>query len=428
MVLSVLFSSNQVPGPIQSYPILLQNGIIHTIKNGTIYGPDLLFNNGKIQQIGNGLEIPKNTKIINVEGKHIYPGLISAGSTLGLQEINAVRATRDYAETGKINPNVNANVSYNSDSELIPVARSNGILAAHIMPQSGILPGMSSMMLLDGWTWEECTLKHPASMILVWPNMDFISSPRDEKPVKEYERELANNLEQINKVFDAARAYKNLDQFSINFKSNQRLNSLVRVINNEIPLLIIANSVKQIESCIYWSEKQNVEIIIFGGKDAWRVTQLLKLKNIPVVYDAVFSTPSRRHEDYQQSYKSPKLLYDAGIKFCITNSISSFQTPHLRNLPYHAAMAASFGLNKEEAIRAITLSTAEILGVSDVIGSLEVGKDATLFISDGDILDIRSNVEIAFVKGKLVDLTDRHKNLFNKYINKYKQKGILSGE
>jgi len=155
---------------------------------------------------------------------------------------------------------------------------------------------------------------------------------------------------------------------------------------------------------------------------------LLKLKNIPVVYDAVFSTPSRRHEDYQQSYKSPKLLYDAGVKFCITNSTSSFQTPHLRNLPYHAAMAASFGLNKEEAIRAITLSTAEILGVSDMIGSLEVGKDATLFISDGDILDIRSNVEIAFIKGKLVDLSDRHKNLFNKYIKKYKQKGILSGE
>ena len=135
MILSVLFSSNQVPGSVQSYPILLQNGIIHTIKNGTIYGPDLLFNNGKIQQIGNGLEIPKNTKVINVEGKHIYPGLISAGSTLGLQEINAVRATRDYAETGKINPNVNANVSYNPDSELIPVARSNGILTAHIMPQ-----------------------------------------------------------------------------------------------------------------------------------------------------------------------------------------------------------------------------------------------------------------------------------------------------
>ena len=195
-----------------------------------------------------------------------------------------------------------------------------------------------------------------------------------------------------------------------------------------MPLIIKANSVKQIESAIYWSEKQNIEIIILGGKDAWRTTDLILKNDIPIIIESVLSVPQRRYEDYDQSYKTPKILHDAGVKFCISNSTSSFQTPHLRNLPYHAAMAASFGLNSDEAIKSITLSTAEILGIDDRVGSLEVGKDATLFISNGDILDIRTNVLDAFINGKKVDLSDRHKMLNDKYTQKYIQKGILPND
>jgi len=425
IIISVLFSSNQIPGPTQSNPILLRNGIIHTISDGTIYGPDLLFDNGKIIAIGYGLDIPANTEIIDVSEKHIYPGLISAGSTLGLQEINSVRATRDYAETGSINPNVNANVSYHPDSELIPVSRSNGILLSHVIPQSGRIPGISSMMLLDGWTWEDCTLKHPIAMNLNWPSMDLNFSHWNKKSIKEQEKTRENALNEIDKIFNSARAYNKLDKFSFNFKSNPRLQALLKVINGEIPLIIKANSVKEIESSIYWAENQDIEIIILGGKDAWRVTDLLVEKDIPIIFESVLSTPKRRYEDYDQPYKTPKVLFEAGVKFCISNSTSSFQTPHLRNLPYHAAMAASFGLLSDEAIRSITLSTAEILGIADLVGSLEPGKDATLFISDGDILDIRSNVEIAYINGKQVDMSDRHKMLYRKYTEKYIQKSIL---
>tara|TARA_S200000501_G_C20871992_1_gene764720 strand:+ start:11947 stop:13251 length:1305 start_codon:yes stop_codon:yes gene_type:complete len=425
IIISVLFSSNQIPGPTQSNPILLRNGIIHTISDGTIYGPDLLFDNGKIIAIGYGLDIPANTEIIDVSEKHIYPGLISAGSTLGLQEINSVRATRDYAETGSINPNVNANVSYHPDSELIPVSRSNGILLSHVIPQSGRIPGISSMMLLDGWTWEDCTLKHPIAMNLNWPSMDLNFSHWNKKSIKEQEKTRENALNEIDKIFNSARAYNKLDKFSFNFKSNPRLQALLKVINGEIPLIIKANSVKEIESSIYWAENQDIEIIILGGKDAWRVTDLLVEKDIPIIFESVLSTPKRRYEDYDQPYKTPKVLFEAGVKFCISNSTSSFQTPHLRNLPYHAAMAASFGLLSDEAIRSITLSTAEILGIADLVGSLEPGKDATLFISDGDILDIRSNVEIAYINGKRVDMSDRHKMLYRKYTEKYIQKSIL---
>lgn len=425
LFISIIFSSNQIPGPDQSHPILLRNGIIHTVSDGTVHGPDLLFDNGKIISIGHGFDIPADTEIIDVSGKHIYPGLISAGSTLGLQEINSVRATRDYAETGSINPNVKANVSYHPDSELIPVSRSNGILLSHVIPQSGRIPGTSSIMLLDGWTWEDCTLKHPVAMNLNWPSMDLDFSHWNKKSIKEQEKAQIDALDEIDELINSARAYHKLDKSNVNFKSNPRLQSLTKVVTGEIPLIIKANSVKQMESCIYWAESQKIDIIILGGKDAWRITELLIEKDIPVIFESVLSTPKRRYEDYDQPYKTPKILYEAGVKFCISNSTSSFETPHLRNLPYHAAMAASFGLDSEEAIRSITLSTAEILGVSDLVGSIEPEKDATLFISDGDILDIRSNVEMAFINGKRVDMSDRHKMLYEKYTQKYIQKGIL---
>lgn len=428
LFLSIMVSSDQIPAPNQSHPILLRNGVIHTVSNGTVHGPDILFDDGKIVAIGHGIEIPNNTEIIDVEEKHIYPGLISAGSTLGLQEVNSVRATRDYAETGSINPNVRANVSYHPDSELIPVSRSNGVLVAHVIPQSGRISGTSSAMLLDGWTWEDCTLKHPVAMNLNWPAMDLSFSSWNKKSIKDQEKSRLNALSEIDQLFNSARAYNKLNKENLNFKSNPRLASLTKVTNGEIPLIIKANSVKQIESAIYWSVEQNIDIIILGGKDAWRTIDLILEKNIPIIFESVLSVPKRRYEDYDQPYKTPMILHEAGVRFCITNSTSSFQTPHLRELPYYAAMAASFGLNSEEALRAITLSTAEILGIDNKVGSLEVGKDATLFIADGDILDIRTNVEQAYILGKRVDMSDRQKMLYEKYTQKYIQNGILPNE
>jgi imidazolonepropionase-like amidohydrolase len=428
LLLGIMFSSDQIPAPNQFHPILLRNGFIHTVSNGTVHGPDILFDDGKIVAIGHGIEIPNNTKIIDVKGKHIYPGLISAGSTLGLQEVNAVRATRDYAETGSINPNVRANVSYHPDSELIPVSRSNGVLVAHVIPQSGRISGTSSAMLLDGWTWEDCTLKHPVAMNLNWPAMDLSFSSWNKKSIKDQEKSRLNALNEIDQLFNSARAYNKLNKENLNFKSNPRLASLTKVTKGEIPLIIKANSVKQIESAIYWSVEQNIDIIILGGKDAWRTIDLILEKNIPIIFESVLSVPKRRYEDYDQPYKTPMILHEAGVRFCISNSTSSFQTPHIRDLPYHAAMASSFGLNPEEALRAITLSTAEILGIDNKVGSLEVGKDATLFIADGDILDIRTNVEQAYILGKRVDMSDRQKMLYEKYTQKYIQNGTLPNE
>ena len=426
IIVSYLLSSDQIPAPNQDHPILIQGGTIHTISHGILENADILFVDGKITSVGHNLDIPAEAEIIDASGQHVFPGLISAGSTLGLQEIGAVRATRDYAEVGAVNPNVRANVSYNPDSELIPITRSNGVLLALSVPRSGIVSGTSSLMMLDGWTWEDATLKHPVGLHLFWPSMNIPKpKPGKQKEKKDKDSRL-KSIQKIDDLIQESRAYAQLKATgSPSFKHDLRLEGMLPVISGEIPVFIHANEVQQIEAAVYWAERQSVKMVLVGGKDAWRVTQLLKDREISVIYTQTHSTPMRRFEQYDQAFITPSQLYAAGIKFCISNSESPFQTPHIRNLPYHAAKAASYGLSWKEALRSITLSPAEILGVEDQVGSLEAGKDATLFIADGDILDVRTQVNMAFIFGRRVDLSDRHKTLYSKYRNKYKQKGIL---
>ena len=426
IIVSYLLSSDQIPAPNQDHPILIQGGTIHTISHGILENADILFVDGKITSVGHNLDIPAEAEIIDASGQHVFPGLISAGSTLGLQEIGAVRATRDYAEVGAVNPNVRANVSYNPDSELIPITRSNGILLALSVPRSGLISGTSSLMMLDGWTWEDATLMHPVGLHLFWPSMNIPKpKPGKQKEKKDKDSRL-KSIQEIDDLIQESRAYAQLKATgSPSFKHNLRLEGMLPVITGDIPMFIHANEVRQIEAAVYWAERQSVKMVLVGGKDSWRVTQLLKDREIPVIYTQTHSTPMRRFEQYDQAFITPSQLYAAGVKFCISNSESPFQTPHIRNLPYHAAKAASYGLSWKEALRSITLSPAEILGVEDQIGSLEVSKDATLFIADGNILDVRTQVNMAFVQGRRVDLSDRHKTLYSKYRNKYKQKGIL---
>ena len=426
IIVSYLLSSDQIPAPNQDHPILIQGGTIHTISHGILENADILFVDGKITSVGHNLDIPAEAEIIDVSGQHVFPGLISAGSTLGLQEIGAVRATRDYAEVGAVNPNVRANVSYNPDSELIPITRSNGILLALSVPRSGLISGTSSLMMLDGWTWEDATLMHPVGLHLFWPSMNIPKpKPGKQKEKKDKDSRL-KSIQKIDDLIQESRAYAQLKiTESPSFKHDLRLEGMLPVITGDIPMFIHANEVRQIEAAVYWAERQSVKMVLVGGKDSWRVTQILKDREIPVIYTQTHSTPMRRFEQYDQAFITPSQLYAAGVKFCISNSESPFQTPHIRNLPYHAAKAASYGLSWKEALRSITLSPAEILGVEDKVGSLEASKDATFFIADGDILDIRTQVNMAFIQGRRVDLSDRHKTLYSKYRNKYKQKGIL---
>ena len=431
IISTFISASDQIPGPPQSHPILLKNGVIHTISNGVIQG-SILFDNGKITHVGKFIAPQVGTEVIDLEGKHVYPGFIAAVSGIGLVEINAVDVTNDHSERGDFNPNVRANVAYNPDSEIIPTTRSNGVLIANVVPASGLVSGQSSIMMMDGWTWENATLSHPSGLHINWPQMGTRTLGRFGRsvPIKKQIERRNKSLKALDDMMKESRAYARLRQTKSRSAENYhnedlRLESMIPYVQGKLPIYVHANEVRQIEAAVHWSKRQDVNIIIVGGKDAWRTTNLLRKNKVPVIYEGVTALPNRRFEDYDQAYKGPALLHEAGVQFCIASSGSAGGAYRVRNLPNQAAMAAAYGLPKDEALRSITLSAAEILGIDKQLGSLESGKDATLFISNGDALEIRTNVLQAYIQGRKVDMGDRHKMLFHKYQEKYRQLDIL---
>ena len=431
IISTFISASDQIPGPPQSHPILLKNGVIHTISNGVIQG-SILFDNGKITHVGEFIAPQVGTEVIDLEGKHVYPGFIAAVSGIGLVEINAVDVTNDHSERGDFNPNVRANVAYNPDSEIIPTTRSNGVLIANVVPASGLVSGQSSIMMMDGWTWENATLSHPSGLHINWPQMGTRTRGRFGRsvPIKKQIERRNKSLKALDDIMKESRAYARLRQTKSRSAENYhnedlRLESMIPYVQGKLPIYVHANEVRQIEAAVHWSKRQDVNIIIVGGKDAWRTTNLLRKNKVPVIYESVTALPNRRYEDYDQAYKGPALLHEAGVQFCIASSGSAGGAYRVRNLPNQAAMAAAYGLPKDEALRSITLSAAEILGIDKQLGSLESGKDATLFISNGDALEIRTNVLQAYIQGRKVDMGDRHKMLFHKYQEKYRQLDIL---
>ena len=421
-----LFANEQIPAPPQKNPIILKNGFIHTISNGVIEG-SILFNKGKIIRIAKYITPPKDCEVIDLKGKHVYPGMIAAVSGLGLVEINAVAVTNDHSERGDFNPNVRTNVAFNPDSEIIPTTRSNGVLIANVIPASGLVSGQSSVMMLDGWTWENATLSFPSGLHINWPNMNSgARTDNDKKRLKAAKQQ----LDDLEKMIKDARAYARLRKTKSRLAENYhnedlRWESMIPYVEKKLPIFVHANEVRQIEASISWANRHNLEIVIVGGKDAWRTTDLLVKNRIPVIYEGVTSLPFRRFEDYDQAYKTPSILYEKGVQFCISDYGYAGRAEQIRNLPYQASMAASYGLPKEAAFRAVTLSVAEILGIDKKVGSLDEGKDATLFISDGDPLETRTNIIQAFIQGKKIDMGDRHKSLYSKYKEKYRQLEIL---
>ncbi len=424
---SIVFTSDQIPAPKQHHPILLKDVTIHPVSSPTIPKGQILFENGKITEIGNRIAtIPEGTEEISLEGKHVYPGLIAANTVMGLVEISAVRSTRDYAEVGSFNPNVRAEVSYNPDSEIIPVTRSNGIAIALSAPQSGLISGTSAAMMLDGWTSETATLKAPIGMHINWPNMTVSHSPWVRKSPEEQKKDRDKQLRELDEIMDKARAYvKSIDADKSTQKTDLKWEQMAQVVKGELPVFIFAQNVQQIEAAVEWSTRQGVDIVLVGGSDSWMATDMLKQNNIPVILESTHKLPSHRNSDYDEPFKTPKRLNDAGILFCIGSNSSAFEAAHLRNLPYAAGTAAAYGLSKDDALKSITINSARILGIDTLVGSLEVGKDATLFIADGDPLEIMTTVDQLYIQGRKIDMSDRHKMLRDKYTEKYRQLNLI---
>lgn len=407
-------ASDAIPGAPQKAPVVITGATIHTVSGLVIDKGDLLFDRGRIVAIGESgsVKIPDNAERIIGKGRHVYPGLFEAHSHLGLVEVSAVRASRDQSESGSMNPNVRAHVSVNPDSELIPVTRANGVLLALTAPSGGRIAGQAAVMQLDGWTFEDMTVRSGAAMVVSWPSVPNQLETKDAKK---------DPVASLREFFDESRAYlaARSDDAS-NQKTDLKLESLRPVLERKMPLLVSANSLAVIQSAVAFAVEQKVRLIIIGGYDAPLCAELLKKHRVPVIVSAVYRLPRRRSDGFDVAYTLPARLREAGIQFCISGSDSS-RTSNARNLPYHAATAVAYGLPADEALKAITLYPAQILGVSKRVGSLERGKDATLIMTTGDPLETSTQVTSAWIRGRAVDLSSRHTQLYEKYREKYRR-------
>jgi len=424
----------EVPGAAQSFPIALVGGTIHPVSGPPIEHGTLLIADGKITALQAGIAVPAEAHFVDVTGKHVYPGLIDANSQLGLVEVPSVRGSRDQAETGDINPNVKAQVAFNPDSELIPVARSNGVLSVLTVANGGLITGLSACMQLDGWSWEDMCLKPDVALHINWPQIAPVEAWWVEQSGADQAQNRDKALKAIRRAVTDARAYAAARAAPAAGNGpapehDARWEAMIPVLEGKLPVFIDAEETQQIQAAISFAEQEKLRLVIVGGYDAPECVDLLKKHKVPVIVGGVHRLPRRRGDAYDAAFTVPSRLQAAGIPFCIAGVIggaSGVGPSNLRNLPYHAGTAAGYGLPAEEALKAITLYPAQILGVADRIGSLEVGKDATLIVTTGDPLDIPTHVTAAYIQGREVQLNDRHKRLWEKYKEKYRRMGIAN--
>jgi imidazolonepropionase-like amidohydrolase len=412
-------AGEEIPGADQKQPIVLTNATVHIGNGSRIERGSVLFDAGKIVAIGTNVQVPATAQRIDCSGKHIYPGFITPESILGLTEIGAVRATHDNAEVGRFNPNVRAETAYNPDSEIIPTIRSNGVLLANVMPTGGIVSGQSSLMRLDGWTREDIAIQPRSAMVMNWVNMHPVNAWWMEKTQEEQHEEISKRLSEIDEFFREAYAYtRGADVGLDTTKIDIRYEAMRRVFNGSLPLIVNASTQRQMEAAMDLAKKYDLRLVINGATEAEQVIDRLKSQRVAVILQRVNSLPRRDEDPYDQAFTLPALLVANGIQFCL--SAEGFWRQ--RDLPFEAGTARAFGLAEEEAVKAITLSAASIFGVDDAYGSLEVGKSATLFVSSGDALDVRTNVvEQAWIDGRSVDLDNKHKRLSRKYRERYQR-------
>ena len=429
---ATIVAAPEIPGQTPTQPILLVGATIHPITGEPIEDGQLLMDQGRIVAVAQRVEVPQDVQRIDVTGKHVYPGLFDAYTNMGLIEINAVRATNDLSESGLLNPNVRAEVAFNPDSELIPVARSEGVLLCLTAPRGELIAGRSAILRLDGWSQQEMTLRSDVGMHIQWPNMMSANQWWIEKSTAEQIDERNERLEQLERFTVNARAYDQAQSGKTHQENTRRGQTDVRyeamqsVWNREIPLIVHANEIQQIQAAVAYAVRQRVRLVLLGGYDAPHCADLLRKHDVSVIVAGVYRLPRRRSDDFDAPFTLPERLRQAEIRFCISG-YNRFGPSNTRNLPYHAAMAVAFGLAPQEAIKSITLYPAEILGVADQVGSLEPGKEATLIVTNGDPLEATTHVEKAFIEGRPVDLNNRHKRLWRKYQEKYRQLGSVDG-
>ncbi|CAL1520407.1 amidohydrolase family protein [Chitinophaga sp. MM2321] len=404
------------PAPPQDKPVYLTNAFIHVGNGQVIENGTIAFEKGKITAVGTNVPAAgNNATILDLKGQHVYPGIIAPESSLGLVEFGSVRATVDVREVGEINPSIRSIISYNTDSKVINTLRSNGILLAQITPEGGIISGTSSVVQLDAWNWEDAAYKTDNALHFYIPRLISVGNNRSATPPAI--DPLKVKMEQIEKVrvfFREAKAYL---QESKHAATNLKYESMRKLFNKEQQLFIHCELVKEMLIALDFAKEFNVNVTIVGGSDSWLIADLLKQHNIPVILTQPHSLPLMQDDDVDQPYKTAAQLQKAGVLFCISNEGFWQQ----RNLGFEAGTTAAYGLTKEEALSAVTLNAAKILGIDKMTGSLETGKDANIAVSTGDMLDMKSsNITHAFIQGREINLDNKQHQLYEKYEKKYR--------
>lgn len=412
--------ANITPSKAQSKAIAIIGATIHTGNGQVIENGYISFDKGKITGIGDAAIVRFNTTttdVISASGKHVYPGFIAPITTLGLIEVESgAKGTDDQADIGDKNPHIRSIIAYNTDSKVIPTLRSNGILMAQPTPDGGLIAGQSSVVVLDGWNWEDASYKNDIGIHLNWPVIRTRAGffgPNAEAPASDPKEAQQKALMELDRYFSEAKAYSELKKPE---ELNTRFEAMKGLFNGSKKLFINVNTARDIILAVNFAKKFNVKPVIVGGTESYLVTGLLKDNQVPVILIETQTLPDKTEDDVYLPYKLPKLLQDGGVLYALTG-IGYWRQ---RNLPFEAGTAAAYGLSKEQALSMISLNTAKILGIDKSSGSLEKGKDATLFISAGDALDMLGNkVEAAFIQGRTINLDNLHKQLYKKFSEKY---------
>lgn len=400
----------------------IRNAKIVTVSGAAIERGTIVIKDGKIAAVGANVTIPRDAKVIEGTGLSVYPGLIDSGTVLGLTEVGAVNATVDTNEIGDFNANMKALTAVNPDSELIPVARMNGVTTAITCPQGGMIAGQCALINLDGWTPEEMKVLAPAAMHINYPRLGFrggggFGGGQFGPPSEQQRQARDRQVENLRNKFDDALAYMKAREASARDKSlparsvDLGLEALIPVLKGEVPIIVSANGAAEIKGAIDLADKYKLKLIVNGGDEAIKHAAALKEKKIGVVLGGVLELPGSEDAPYDEAFARAAELQKAGVSFAFSTGDGAY----VRLLPYHAGTAAAFGLPKEEALKAITLYPAQIWGVDKLLGSIEVGKIANLVVTDGDILEFKTRIKQMFINGRPSDLSNKHTKLYEKF-------------
>lgn len=422
IIFNIICSATHSVSAQSSETYAIRNARIVTVTGPVIENGTVVISNGKIAAVGAGVSAPSGAKVIDAQGLSVYPGMIDADTEIGLTEIGSVAGSVDVSEIGDNNANIHVDVAIHPDSSHIAVTRVNGITTALTAPRGGLIAGQSAIIDLDGWTPREMVLKSPAAMHINWPGLgggrgfggEFFGQQRS---ATELRREQEKQIENLKKILRDAAAYGDAkdarakDPALPKQNVDLKLDALIPVVRGQLPVVINVNLERDLKAAIAFVTEMKLKAIISGGIEAYKVADQLKAKNIPVIVGPVLRVPVHEDDPYDAAFTNAGLLAKAGVKIAFQTNDSAYS----RNLPYHAGMAAAFGLPKEEALKAVTIYPAEILGIADRVGSIEQGKIANLIVTDGDPLEIRTQVKHVFINGRDVPLTSRHTELYEKY-------------